>query len=190
MIDWYETVFCAIDTETTGVDPEKGDRIVEVALVPIFRGRVIKERAFSSLVNPMVRIPALVERVHRISNTDVSSAPTMEEIFPEIRDFLRGMIPVFHNGKFDLTFFDYSAKEIGTFPMDIEYIDTQDLSREVFGEVKSLEWLARYFSISDRITHRALDDAIVTAKVFVRLAKRVGYSNIGEFLRKWKGLEI
>ncbi len=190
MINWQETVFCAVDTETTGVNPEGGDRIVEIALVPIFRGRIIRERAFISLVNPRVRIPALVEKVHGISNSLVMDAPSMDEVYPRIRDYLRGMVPVFHNGKFDLTFLDYAAKDVGQFPMDLVYIDTQDLSREVFGEVKSLEWMARYFSIAEKISHRALDDALVTAKVFLKLSRRIGEENLGKFTKHWRGKSI
>ena len=190
MIKWEETVFCAVDTETTGVDPECGDRIIEIALVPIYKGRVIVERAYVSLVNPMVRIPALTEKVHGISNRQVMAAPSMDHIYPVIREYFSGMIPVFHNGRFDLTFLDYAAKEIGAFPLDPYYIDTYEMSRKVFGRPRSLEWLARRFSITDRINHRALDDAIVTAKVFVRLAKLVGYENVGEFLMKWSGAEV
>ena len=189
-MSWEDTVFCAVDTETTGVNPEKGDRIVEIALVPIFKGRIIMERAFITLVNPMVRIPAFVEKVHGISNSLVVNAPPMDEVYPRVKSFLRGMVPVFHNGKFDLTFLDYAAKDVGQFPMDISYIDTQDLSKEIFGEVKSLEWMARHFSITERISHRALEDAVVTAKVFIRLARKVGEENLGRFVKRWLGRSI
>ncbi len=190
MTDWDDTVFCAVDTETTGTDPEKGDRIVEIAMIPIYKGKIIVEKAFVSLVNPMVRIPALVERIHRISNTSVMEAPSMEEVFPKIREYLSGMVPVFHNGKFDLTFLDFAAKEVGEFPLSPFYIDTHELSAEVFRRPKSLEWLAKRFSLTDRINHRALDDAIVTAKVFIKLVKMIGYENLGKFLRKWNGVLV
>jgi len=187
VLDWNETVFCVVDTETTGTDPESGDRIVEVAIVPVYKGKLIIEKSFVSFVNPEVKIPALIEKVHRIRNSYLKSAPKMREVFPTIRNYLNGMIPVFHNGKFDLTFLDYAAKEIGEFPLSPHYIDTQDLAIEIFGQPKTLEWLAQFFSITDKINHRALDDAIVTAKVFIRLAKMVGINNIGEFLKKWNG---
>ena len=189
MLKWEETVFCAVDTETTGVDPERGDRIIEIALVPIYKGRVIVERAYVSLINPMVKIPALVEKIHGIGNDDISKAPSMEHVYPVIAEYFSGMVPVFHNGRFDLTFLDYAAKEIGAFPLDPYYIDTYEMSRKIFGKPKSLEWLAKRFSITDRINHRALDDAIVTARVFVKLAQMIGYENVGEFLMRWDGGE-
>ena len=182
---WDEMVFCVVDTETTGVDPLKGDRIVEIAIVPVFKGKIILEKAFHSLVNPKVRIPALVQKVHGISNSEVMEAPPMEEVFPLLRSFIRGTILVFHNAHFDLTFLDFAAKEIGEFPLTVSYIDTQDMTREIFGRNHTLKWLTRKLGIRDEIAHRALDDAVVTAKVFVKLSKIVGYSNVDEFVRRW-----
>jgi DNA polymerase-3 subunit epsilon len=190
LIDWNETVFCAVDTETTGVEPERGDRIVEVAIVPIYKGKIIVEKAYASLINPMIRIPAVIEKVHGIGNSEVSRAPSMDYVYPKIAKYFSGMVPVFHNGKFDLMFLDYAAKEIGSFPLDPYYIDTYEMSKAVFRRARSLEWLAKYFSITDRINHRALDDAIVTAKVFVKLSQIIGVKRIGEFLLKWNGVDI
>jgi len=183
-------VFCAVDTETTGVNPDRGDRIIEIALVPVYRGKIILEKAYVTLVNPMVRIPALVEKVHGIGNSEVVRAPSMDDIFPTIKSYLSNMVPIFHNGKFDLMFLDYAAKEIGSFPIDPTYIDTYEMSSILFGKPRSLEWLARYFSITDKIHHRALDDAVVTARVFLRMAQMIGYERVGEFLLKWNGSNL
>jgi DNA polymerase-3 subunit epsilon len=190
LIDWDETVFCAVDTETTGVEPDRGDRIIEIAIVPIYKGKVIVEKAYVSLINPMIRIPAVIEKIHGISNSEVSKAPSMETVYPTIAKYFSGMIPVFHNGRFDLMFLDYAAKEIGSFPLDPYYIDTYEMSKVVFGKAKSLEWLARYFSVTDKVNHRALDDAIVTARVFVKLSQIIGVRRIGEFLLKWDGIDV
>ncbi len=184
---WEETVFCAVDTETTGVNPDRGDRIVEIAMVPVYNGKVILEKAYVTLVNPMVRIPALVEKVHGIGNTEVLRAPSMDYVYPTVKTYLSGMIPIFHNGKFDLMFLDYAAKEIGDFPIDPTYLDTYEMSRVLFGKPRSLEWLAKHFSVADKINHRALDDALVTARVFLKMAQMIGYERIGEFLMKWNG---
>jgi len=191
-VNWNETVFCAIDTETTGVDPEDGDRIIEIAVVPIFQGKLILDKAYVSLINPGggIRIPANVEKIHGISNKNIKEAPSMEDVFPIIQRYTRELVPVFHNGKFDLMFLDYAAKDIGEFPIDPYYIDTQDMSREIFGTTKTLEWLAKYFSITDKINHRALDDAIVTAHVFIKLANIIGFENISEFVKRWTGAPV
>ncbi len=191
-IDWNETVFCAIDTETTGVDPEGGDRIIEVAVVPIFQGKLILEKAYVTLINPGegIQIPANTEKIHGISNRSIKNAPSMEDVFPTIQRYMRELVPVFHNGKFDLMFLDYAAKDIGEFPVDPYYIDTQDMSKEIFGTAKTLEWLAKYFSITDKINHRALDDAIVTAQVFIKLSGMIGFENINEFVKKWNGAPV
>ncbi|MCD6450173.1 MAG: 3'-5' exonuclease [Thermotogaceae bacterium] len=191
-MDWNETVFCAIDTETTGINPESGDRIIEVAIVPVFQGKLILEKAYVTLINPGegIVIPANTEKVHGISNETIKMAPSMRDVFPVIQRYMKELVPVFHNGKFDLMFFDYAAKDVGEFPVDPYYIDTQDLSKEVFGAPKTLEWLAKYFSITDRINHRALDDAIVTAQVFIELANMIGVENVSEFIKKWNGAPV
>ncbi len=180
-------MFCAVDTETTGVNPDLGDRIVEIAIVPVYKDRIIVERAYVSLVNPMVKIPAVVEKVHGIGNSEVVRAPSMDYIYPTIKSYFSSMIPIFHNGKFDLMFLDYAAKEIGALPLDPVYIDTYEMSKIIFGKSRSLRWLARYFSITDKINHRALDDALVTARVFLKMSQMIGYERIGEFLIKWNG---
>jgi len=189
-LSWEETVFCAVDTETTGVNPEDGDRIIEVAMVPIFKGRLILNKAFATLVNPNIGISYGSQKVHKIGVELLERAPSMREVFPKVRYYLKNMIAVFHNGNFDLTFLDFAAKEVGELPIDVTYLDTQDMASEIFGEKKSLEWLAKKFSLTDRINHRALDDAIVTAKVFLKLAKNLGWENLGKFLKKWKGSTI
>ncbi len=189
-IDWEETVFCAVDTETTGLNPESGDRIIEIALVPIYKGRLILKKSYVTLINPEIYIPYDTEKIHNISNEKIKKAPYMKDVFPIIRYYLTNMVPVFHNGKFDLSFLDFSAKDIGEFPINPFYIDTSELALEIFGEYKTLEWLARRFLNSERINHRALDDAIVTGKVFVKLARRIGYENLGKFLKKWSGAPV
>ncbi|RKX35718.1 MAG: 3'-5' exonuclease [Thermotogae bacterium] len=186
MILWENTIFCAMDTETTGVDPMNGDRIIEIAMVPIYRGKVLLRWSFQSLVNPIVRIPALTEKVHGISNSQISDAPTMEEIFPTIAGYVRKSILVLHHGDFDLSFLDMEAKEIGTFPLSISYVDTSEISKTLFGETKSLTWLAHRYGF-DEPNHRALDDAVLTCKVFLKMMRSLGHDRVKEFIRVWRG---
>ncbi|MBZ4661497.1 3'-5' exonuclease [Thermotoga petrophila] len=181
---WNDTVFCVVDTETTGTDPFAGDRIVEIAAVPVFKGKIYRNKAFHSLVNPRIRIPALIQKVHGISNMDIVEAPDMDTVYDLFRDYVKGTVLVFHNANFDLTFLDMMAKETRNFPLTNAYIDTLDISQEVFGRPHSLKWLCEKLGIRDKIEHRALSDALVTAKVFVRLVKLLGEHKVDDFIRK------
>jgi len=76
------------------------------------------------------------------------------------------------------------AKETRNFPLTNAYIDTLDISQEVFGRPHSLKWLCEKLGLRDKIEHRALSDALVTAKVFVRLVKLLGEHKVDDFIRK------
>jgi DNA polymerase-3 subunit epsilon len=184
-----DNVYCAVDVETTGIKPFDGDRIVEIAIVPTFRGKIVRKWIYSTLVNSHVYIPALIEKVHGISNNVVSSAPTIDKVLPKVRMYSKDTIFVFHNSRFDLTFLDFAAKEIGEVPMEPNYIDTIDFCLTLYEKKRKLDSLAKEFHISDKVMHRALDDAVVTAKVFNKMAERIGYENIPEFIQKWRGSE-
>jgi len=77
-----------MDTETTGTDPLAGDRIVEVAMVPIYKGKILYRGIYHSLVNPQIRVPATIEKVHGIGNEQLQNAPSMDEVFDKIRSYI------------------------------------------------------------------------------------------------------
>ncbi|PLV59219.1 PolC-type DNA polymerase III [Thermotoga sp. KOL6] len=184
---WNDTLFFVVDTETTGTDPFGGDRIVEIAAVPVFKGKIFMNKAFHSLVNPHVRIPALIQKVHGITNEEIEEAPDMGTVYENFRDYVKGSVLVFHNANFDLAFLDMMAKETGNFPITNFYIDTLDISEEIFGRPHSLKWLCERLGIKDKIEHRALLDAKVTAKVFVRLIRLLGEHKVDDFIRRKRG---
>lgn len=74
-------------------------------------------------------------------------------------------------------------------PLTVYYIDTLDISQAVYGRRRKLKSLAQEFNIQHRVTHRAYDDAMVTAQVFVNFFERYGWETMHEFLKKWAGRE-
>lgn len=186
---WDDNVYCCVDIETTGTDPSAGDRIIEIAIIPVYKGKIIKEWIFSSLVNPKVYIQTYAQSVHKITNLDLEDAPELDEIISIIRKYARDTIMVFHNATFDLTFFDYAAKEIGQLPLDITYIDTLEISQAIYGKKRKLESLANEFRITHKVMHRAYDDAIVTAQVFIKFFEKYGLEALHEFIKTWRGRE-
>jgi DNA helicase-2/ATP-dependent DNA helicase PcrA len=155
--------YTAIDLETTGKDPDTC-HVVELAAVRVRRGEVVAE--WSSLVKPTIPIPADATRTHGISNEDVANAPAFADAWPKFREFCGNDVVVAHNGyKYDFRVLSRLAgalQGLGTY-------DTLPLARELVPESRSLEHLARKYDIPIARSHRALDDARVLAKVFMRL---------------------
>ncbi|WP_126992862.1 3'-5' exonuclease [Thermosipho globiformans] len=180
-----ENVYCVMDTETTGLNPYFGDRIIEIAIVPVYKNKIVRKWIYHSLVNPNIRIPALTEKIHGISNDAISDAPSLETIISNVRAYAKDTIFVMHNAYVDLSFIDIATKEIGEFPINFRYIDTLEISRVLYNKKRSLESLVKEFKIADKVPHRALEDAILTAKVFLKLSEKIGYNNINEFIRIW-----
>ena len=79
-------VFVVVDTETTGSSPLNGDRIIEIAAIPIYHGKIYYELRFHSLVNPQITIPAAISSIHGLKNADVNDEPSMLEVFPKFKE--------------------------------------------------------------------------------------------------------
>lgn len=105
---WDDNVYCAVDIETTGLDPSMGDMIIEIAIVPVYKGKIVKELIYSSLVNPKVYIHTYAQKIHKITNDDIEDAPELGEVISVVRKYSQDTVLVFHNARFDLTFLDYS----------------------------------------------------------------------------------
>lgn len=183
------TVYVVIDTETTGSEPMKGDRIIEIGAVPIYKGKVMSDLAFHALVNPEVIIPGHITGVHGLKNDDLVQAPTMIEVFPRFKDYLGSSLVVGHNIVADMTFLDMASKETGIAPLTNRYLDTLELAKEVLrnGPFKLTD-LAQRLGVSERPTHRALDDAFVTARVFLELARLMGgLFRLRRYVKNWRG---
>ncbi|OAA30048.1 DNA polymerase III subunit epsilon [Kosmotoga arenicorallina S304] len=184
-----DKLFVVVDTETTGSSPLSGDRIIEIAAIPIYHGKIYYELRFHSLVNPQVTIPASISSIHGLKNADVSDEPSMLEVFPRFKEYVGNAVIVGHSIAVDMKFFDIAAKETGTFPFSNDYIDTYELAKALFNAGPySLAGLARRLKIKDSPTHRAFDDARVGAKVFLALVERLGgFSKLGIYKKRWRG---
>lgn len=181
-------VFVAFDLETTGLKPYLGDRIIEVAAIPIFNRRIKRKYEFHTLVNPNIRIPGEVSQFHKLNNTDIENAPTILEVFPRFKEYVSGTILVSHNAKMDMKFLDVAAKESGILPLNNYYIDTLELSKALLETGPySLEHLSKRFKIYEGKSHRAYDDALMTAKLFLIFIKRFGLKSLSDFIKRWRG---
>lgn len=160
-----------LDTETTGFDPAQGHVLVEVARVDIEGG--VLGATWSSLVRPGRPIPPDATAVHGITDVMVANAPTAAELGVELMASIVGRPLVFHNAPFDLPFLNALMAAHGGGPLLNPVVDTLGLARGLFGPGgNSLSALARRLNLPAEPAHRALGDALTTARAFLVLADR------------------
>ena len=161
-----------LDTETTGLDPETGDRIVEIGAVEI-RNHAVTGRVYHQYINPERDMPPEAEQIHGLSENFLSGYPAFHIIATEFLDFIEDSPLVIHNAAFDLRFLDSELTRAGLSPIGADRaIDTLLLARKKFpGASVSLDALCRRFSIDNSVRgkHGALLDSELLAKVYLEL---------------------
>ena len=158
-----------VDTETTGFDVSKGERVVEVACVRIVDRRLAGE--WSSLVHPGKPIPPAATAIHGISDAMVAGAPPVGEVARTLREACADLPLVLHNAPFDLPFLRVLFEEAGLPPLLNPIVDTLGLARGLRDKGgNTLGELARRLDLPPRASHRALDDAHTTAQVLLKPA--------------------
>lgn len=152
------------DTETTGVDPAAGDRIIEVGCVEIVDG-LPTGRELHLYINPQRTVPAESVKIHGLTNEFLADKPTFSEVANEILAFLGRDPMVAHNAEFDRSFLNHEFQRCGLPQIAKERtVDTTELARRKFpGSPVSLDALCRRFQI-DR-THRKMHGAIIDARL-------------------------
>ena len=165
--------FVVFDLETTGLNfsttSSNIDRIIEIGAYKITDG-VISE-CFSTFINPRKKLSEEIIKLTGITEDMVASAPTYEEVMPDFFKFCYGSILVGHNAAgFDFKFVDYYCAKLG-YMLERKIMDTIPLSQELlFLSNYKLNTVADHFGITFN-HHRAIDDAYVTAKIFLELIK-------------------
>lgn len=160
------------DTETTGLEPLKGDRVIEIAALELV-GDLPTGRQFHVLIDPERDVPAEATRVHGFSRADLDGKPKFAEVFEEFLEFIADDDLIAHNARFDFGFLNAELARVERPPLaETRMIDTLDLARERFpGMPNSLDALCRRYNIdlSARTTHNALLDCQLLADVYVEL---------------------
>jgi DNA polymerase-3 subunit epsilon len=160
------------DTETTGLDPALGDRVIEVAALELLND-LPTGRHFHALIDPERDIPEEVTRIHGFTSAHVAGKPKFAEIAAKLAEFFGDARLIAHNAPFDFGFLNAEFARAGLPPLDRErMIDTLALAKARFpGMPNSLDALCRRFAIdlSQRTTHNALLDCRLLAEVYVEL---------------------
>jgi DNA polymerase-3 subunit epsilon len=165
-----------LDTETTGLNPATGDRVIEIGCVELVNRR-LTERTFHHYINPERDIDAGAYAVHGLSRAFLSDKPVFAQIAEDLIEFVADAELIIHNAPFDLGFLDSEFALLKRTPFRSHasnVIDTLVDARQMFpGKRNSLDALCERFSISNthRALHGALLDAQLLAEVYVAMTR-------------------
>ena len=168
------------DTETTGLDPRDGHRLVEFAGIELVE-RVPTGRHLHLYINPGRGMPAEAQAIHGLSEEFLADKPRFTAVAADILAFVEGATLVAHNAAFDMRFLNYELELCGRAAIgDALVVDTLELARKRFpGAKHSLDALCQRFGIdrSHRVLHGALIDAELLADVYVELTggRQIGF---------------
>ncbi len=161
-----------LDTETTGLDPRSGHRIVEIGCVELVN-HMATGKHFHKYLNPERDIPEQASAIHGLTEEFLSDKPLFADIAEEFQAFIGDSTLVIHNAEFDLGYINIEREKIRQPPVASDRaIDTVSLARRKFpGAQANLDALCRRFKIdiSDRTLHGALKDARLLAEVYLEL---------------------
>jgi DNA polymerase III subunit epsilon len=161
-----------LDTETTGFDPEAGDKLVEIGAVELWN-HLPTGKTFHQYINPQRNMPDSAFQVHGLSEEFLRDKPIFQEIAQAFLAFIADSPLVIHNASFDMKFLNHELRNIGQKPMpQSRAIDTLLIARSKFpGSPASLDALCRRFGVdnSAREKHGALLDSEILAEVYLEL---------------------
>lgn len=161
-----------LDTETTGFDPESGDRIVEIGAVELWN-HIATGETYHQYINPQRDMPQEAFEVHGLSEAFLSDKPVFSDIAQAFLDFVGDARLVIHNASFDMKFLNAELGWVRKPPIPMDRaVDTLMIARKKFpGSPASLDALCRRFGIdnSARTLHGALLDSEILAEVYLEL---------------------
>jgi DNA polymerase-3 subunit epsilon len=179
-----EASYVVVDLETTGGRPGPGT-IIEIGAYRMTGQRIAE--SFQSLVRPHRPIPRFVSGLTSITNEMVASAPSIEDVLPEFRNFLSDAVMVAHNAPFDFAFLDFEFRRVFGLGLTNRVLCTLALSRRMLPPLRRrrLDALAEHFGLSTAGRHRGLGDARMAAEllsIFIENAAKMGLSRLDRLL--------
>jgi len=169
--------FISLDTETTGLEPGKNSRVIEIACCKVVNNK-LTEDIFHQYINPTISV-GISEEITGISNDMLKDKPIFGEIAKELLEFIKGSTLVVHNASFDLSFLNYELELAGldTRVEDIcNVIDSQEIAKQKFpDEMHNIDSLARFLGVLDETDEEIHDvryDAQLTARVFIEMMRK------------------
>lgn len=161
-----------MDTETTGLDPTQGHKVVEIGAVELFN-HIPTGRTFHQYINPKRQMPQEAFDVHGLSIEFLTSYPVFKDIAEKFLNFIGSSTLIIHNASFDVKFLNFELDSVGAEKIQNDRVlDTLKLARSKYpGSPASLDALSRRFriDISKRSKHGALLDSQILAEVYLEL---------------------
>ncbi len=162
-----------LDTETTGLDPKSGHRIIEIGAVEVIN-RMPTGKFFHKYINPERKVDPGAYKIHGISDRFLLDKPLFKNIYKDFLTFIEGATLVIHNASFDVKFLNHEFTLVSSdYKISFDnVVDTLKIARKKFpGQRASLDALCRKFKIdnSDRELHGALKDAKLLLNVYFQL---------------------
>jgi DNA polymerase-3 subunit epsilon len=161
-----------LDTETTGLDPKQGHRLIEIGGIEIFN-RIPTGREFHRFINPERDVPAEAQKIHGITTESLVSKPLFRDVVREFLAFIGDDTLVIHNAQFDITFLNHELQLAGEKPLSFErVVDTLAIARRRHpAGPNTLDALCKRYGIdnSQRTKHGAIVDSLLLANVYVEL---------------------
>jgi DNA polymerase III subunit epsilon len=173
-----------LDTETTGLSPAMGDRLVEIGCVELIN-HLPSGKTYHVYINPQRSMPEEAFRVHGLSDEFLADKPVFSAIAADFRAFIGDATLIIHNAPFDMGFLNAELEKVGQPRLTNEVIDTVMLARNVHpGARVSLDALCKHYGIdnSRRTLHGALLDSEILAEVYLELigGRQVGLALVVE----------
>lgn len=173
-----------LDTETTGLSPHDGDRLVEIGCVELIN-HIPTGKTFHVYINPQRSMPEEAFRVHGLSEEFLSAKPLFADVAEDFRGFIGDATLVIHNAPFDMGFLNAELERAGKPRLGNEVIDTVMVARKKHpGARVSLDALCKHYGIdnSRRTLHGALLDSEILAEVYLELigGKQVSLALVAE----------
>ncbi len=162
--------FTIFDLETTGFFPAIGDEIISIGAIKVKNFKIQYDEAFYTIVKPIGRIPKGIQDLTGLSEDILNKAEPFPVGISKFLDFCKGSILVAHPATFDIEFLKTTIKLWNLPNFSVNYVDSHLLANEQFQGLRNyLDELVVRFGIPERERHHALNDAIMTAEVFIKL---------------------
>jgi len=171
--------YIVLDTETTGLDPDDGHKIIEIGCIEIIN-RKVTDNTFHKYINPLREIDIEASKVHGLTASNLSDKPLFNDIYDEFVSYISDSPLIIHNAPFDIGFLKKEFHDIERKDdfINNEIIDSLKLARKISpGKKNTLDALCDRYSVdnSDRNFHGALLDARLLAHVYLKLT--IGQNN-------------
>ena len=157
--------FAFLDVETTGLDPVRGDRVCEIAILKTKNNIVVD--SFETLINPGIRIPPSSSAIHGIVDEMIEDSPYFLDVAEDVQRILKGCVIIAHNAQFDLKFVDMELNFTSDLSVKNVIIDTLGIARKFYSfPSNNLGEIAKSLGIPIYGYHRAMVDVQITKDVF------------------------